>query len=184
MKNGPECFIHPGPLYGSLPISDASHRNPVANADHRHLRRTGWCEEVGNRVLHAGDDDRMIGLNLAEEHREVGAATAIAVSTVATQLHFLLAQPPSALIQPLPIYAYGFAMAIFSTVLPVFWQSAAVQRIGAARAVLIGTLGPMLTIFFGWWLLDEPLSIPQLGGAALVVGGVVLVSVRKSALER
>jgi len=112
------------------------------------------------------------------------SALAIAVSTVATQLHFLLAQPPSALIQPLPIYAYGFAMAIFSTVLPVFWQSAAVQRIGAARAVLIGTLGPMLTIFFGWWLLDEPLSIPQLGGAALVVGGVVLVSVRKSALER
>ena len=69
-------------------------------------------------------------------------------------------------------------MALFSTVLPVFWQSAAVQRIGAARTVLIGTLGPMLTIFFAWLLLTEPVSIAQLLGAGLVLAGVLLVSRR------
>jgi drug/metabolite transporter (DMT)-like permease len=104
------------------------------------------------------------------------AALAIVVSTLATQIHFLFAQPLAALRQPLPVYAYAGAMALFSTVLPVFWQAAAIQRIGAARAVLIGTLGPVLTILFGWWLLDEPLSVPQLAGAALVVAGVLMVT--------
>ena len=107
------------------------------------------------------------------------AALAIIVSTFATQLHFVLTQPFSALAQPPEVYAYAAAMALFSTVLPVFWQSAAVQRIGAARTVLIGTLGPMLTIFFAWLLLTEPVSIAQLLGAGLVLAGVLLVSRRQ-----
>ena len=107
------------------------------------------------------------------------AALAIIVSTFTTQLHFVLTQPFSALAQPLEVYAYAAAMALFSTVLPVFWQSAAVQRIGAARTVLIGTLGPMLTIFFAWLLLTEPVSIAQLLGAGLVLAGVLLVSRRQ-----
>jgi len=106
------------------------------------------------------------------------AALAIIVSTFATQLHFLASQPLSALQQPLDIYFYSAAMALFSTVLPVLWQSAAVHRIGAARTVLIGTLGPILTIFFGWLLLSEPLSAEQLLGAGLVLIGVLLVSRR------
>ncbi|MFZ4537085.1 DMT family transporter [Propionivibrio sp.] len=105
-------------------------------------------------------------------------ALAMLVSTAATQLHFFIAQPFSALIQPLPIYACGAAMALFSTVLPVFMQSAAIRRIGSAKAVLIGTLGPVLTIFFGWWLLGEPLSLYQMAGAVLVLSGVWLVSRR------
>lgn len=70
------------------------------------------------------------------------AALGLTVSTVATQIHFLVAQPFSALILPAPVYVYGAAMALFSTVLPVFWQSAAIRRIGSARAVRIGTVGP------------------------------------------
>jgi drug/metabolite transporter (DMT)-like permease len=112
--------------------------------------------------------------------RRFGAArfTALAmlVSIGATLLHFVLTQPPTAFIQPWPIYAYGLGMALFSTVLPVFMNSAAIRRIGAAKTVLIGTLGPMLTIFFSWWLLAEPFSLFQLIGAGLVLAGVLLVS--------
>lgn len=108
------------------------------------------------------------------------AALAIVVSTVATQLHFLLTQPLSALIVPAPVYLYGAAMALFSTVLPVFWQSAAIRRIGSARTVLIGTLGPMLTIFFAWLLLSEPVSLAQMIGAGLVLAGVLLVTYQKT----
>ncbi|MFZ2852508.1 MAG: DMT family transporter [Rhodocyclaceae bacterium] len=104
------------------------------------------------------------------------SALAMLVSTAATQLHFLIEQPLSALAQPLPVYAYGAGMALFSTVLPVFWQSAAIRRIGSSKAVLIGTLGPVLTIFFGWWILAEPLSLAQIAGAGLVLAGVLLVS--------
>ncbi|MBB1521316.1 DMT family transporter [Aquipseudomonas guryensis] len=107
------------------------------------------------------------------------AALAIIVSTLATQLHFVASQPLAALNQPVPVYAYAAAMAIFSTILPVFWQSAAIHRIGAARTVLIGTLGPILTIFFGWLLLREPVSLAQLLGAGLVLAGVLLVSQRR-----
>lgn len=105
-------------------------------------------------------------------------ALAMLVSTGATQLHFFATQPLTALVQPLPVYAYGAAMALFSTVLPVFMQSAAIRRIGSARAVLIGTIGPMLTIFFGWWLLAEPISLAQIAGTGLVLTGVLLVARR------
>lgn len=105
-------------------------------------------------------------------------ALAMLVSTAATLLHFIATQPLSALHQPLPIYAYAVGMALFSTVLPVFWQSAAIRHIGPEKSVLIGTLGPVLTIFFGWWLLGEPLSLAQMAGAGLVLTGVLLVSRR------
>lgn len=103
-------------------------------------------------------------------------ALAMIVSTVATHWHFLATQPLTALRQPPAVYAYGLAMAVFSTILPVFMQSAAIRRIGSAKAVLIGTLGPLLTVFLAWWLLAEPISAAQLAGAALVVAGVLLVS--------
>lgn len=109
------------------------------------------------------------------------AALAIIVSTFAAQLHFLATQPFSALQLPAEVYAYSAAMAIFSTVLPVFWQSAALRLIGTARTVLIGTLGPILTIVFAWMLLSEPASFAQLAGAGLVLAGVLLVSRGKAA---
>ena len=115
--------------------------------------------------------------------RRLGAArfTALAmlVSTLATLLHFAVSQPLQALAQPAPVYLYAVGMAVFSTVLPVFMTSAAIRRIGAARTALIGTLGPMLTIFFGYWLLAEPMSVWQMMGAGLVLAGVLLISRRK-----
>lgn len=101
-------------------------------------------------------------------------ALAMLASTAATLGHFLATLPLAALVQPLPIYGYGLAMALLCTVIPVFAQSAAIRRIGAGRAVLIGTLGPLMTIMLGWWVLNEPMSAWQMGGAVLVVAGVVL----------
>lgn len=106
-------------------------------------------------------------------------ALAMLVSTVATLLHFAVSQPLQALAQPAPVYLHAVGMAVFSTVLPVFMTSAAIRRIGAARTALIGTLGPMLTILFGYWLLAEPMSVWQMMGAGLVLAGVLLISRRK-----
>ena len=114
--------------------------------------------------------------------RRLGAArfTALAmlVSTVATLAHFAATQPLQALVQPAAVYGHALGMALLSTVLPVFMTSAAIRRIGAAPTVLIGTLGPMLTIVFSYWLLGEPLSLPQMAGAGLVLAGVLLVGRR------
>ena len=103
-------------------------------------------------------------------------ALALLVSTLATLVQFLVTQPATALVQPLPVYAYGLAMALLSTVIPVFAQTAAIRRIGSGRAALIGTIGPMITIGLGWGILGEPVSAWQLAGAALVVAGVMLAS--------
>lgn len=114
--------------------------------------------------------------------RRLGAARfsalAMLVSTVATLLHFVISQPMATLVQPVPVYLHAMGMSLFSTVLPVFMASAAIRRIGASKTALIGTLGPILTIFFGYWLLDEPLTGWQMGGAGLVLAGVMLVSKR------
>ncbi len=106
-------------------------------------------------------------------------ALCMLVSTAGTLAHFALSQPLEALILPWQVYALGVAMAVFSTILPVFMQSAAIRRIGASRSVLIGTIGPMATIFFGWWWLGESLSLHQMIGAGLVLAGVLLVSLKR-----
>jgi drug/metabolite transporter (DMT)-like permease len=103
-------------------------------------------------------------------------ALAMLVSTLATVLHFGATEPLSSLVLPWPVYGIAAAMAMVSTALPVFLQSAAIERLGAGRAALIGTIGPMLTIALGWAVLGDRVSPAQLAGAALVVAGVFQVS--------
>jgi drug/metabolite transporter (DMT)-like permease len=100
------------------------------------------------------------------------------VSSAVTLAHFLASHPLGAFVQPLPVYAWGLAMALFATIVPVFAQSAAIRRIGAGQASLFGMIGPILTIGFGWWLLGESISLAQMAGAALVVIGILIVSRR------
>jgi drug/metabolite transporter (DMT)-like permease len=88
--------------------------------------------------------------------------------------HFLATRPFSALIVPPAVYLDGLALAIFSTVLPIWLQAEAIRRVGAGTAALVGTLGPVLTIFFAWSILGEHLSTWQVAGTALVVAGVYL----------
>ncbi|MGB8301457.1 MAG: EamA family transporter [Azonexus sp.] len=43
---------------------------------------------------------------------------------------------------------------------------------------MFAMVGPLLTIGFGWWLLNESISVAQMAGAALVVAGILIVSRR------
>ena len=106
------------------------------------------------------------------------AALAMLFSSAVTLIHFLAVQPLTAFIQPLPVYGWALAMALFATVIPVFALSAAIRRIGAGPASLFGMVGPILTIGFGWWLLGERISIEQTIGATFVVLGILIVSRR------
>ena len=106
------------------------------------------------------------------------SALAMLVSSAVTLLHFATSQPLTAFIQPLPVYGWALAMAMFATVVPVFAQSAAIRSLGAGSASLFGMVGPLLTIGFGWWLLDESISLAQMAGAGLVLIGILMVSRR------
>ncbi len=106
--------------------------------------------------------------------------TGIVVSVAAGFItaHFLLTHPVSDLRQPREIYGVALALAVFSTVLPIFLTSEALKRIGANRMAIVGSIGPIITIWLGYWFLGEPITSIQLTGTALVLAGVGLVSSR------
>lgn len=108
--------------------------------------------------------------------RVSAAATSVAAVCVLGQ--FALTRPLSALDLPWPVWALSAAMALVSTVLPVWGTSEAIRRVGAGPVSLIGTLGPVITIALGAVLLGDPIGAEQIAGAVLVVGGVALVARR------
>ena len=104
---------------------------------------------------------------------------AMIVSAVCVITHFLLSAPEAGLwSHPLPVYGYAFAMAVFSTVIPSFLVSIGIKRIGASNAAIFGGIGPISTIVLANLLLDESLTVAQLWGTALVILGVVYISVQ------
>ena len=109
-------------------------------------------------------------------------AWAMLVSSLFVVAQFLLTRPLTALDVPASIHALSLTMAVFSTVLPTFLIAEAINRIGANRTSLVGSLGPVFTIWLGWWILGEPVHWIQLAGAALVLGGVTLITMKPAAV--
>jgi drug/metabolite transporter (DMT)-like permease len=103
-------------------------------------------------------------------------AYASLVASAACVLQFLVMRPWSALDLPVQVYQYAIAMAVFSTVLPVFLLSFAIHRIGSGSASLIGTVGPVSTIYMAYVFLGESISLLQIIGSALVLTGVLIIS--------
>jgi len=110
-------------------------------------------------------------------------AWAMLASTVFVFAQFALTHPLSALAVPPRVHALSLAMAVFSTVLPTWLMAEALKRIGANRAALVGSLGPVFTIALGFLLLDEPLHPIQFAGVALVLAGVWQVTNRPSVVR-
>ncbi len=106
-------------------------------------------------------------------------AWAMLASTVFVLAQFALTTPLAALDVPPRIHALSLAMAVFSTVLPTWLVAEAIRRIGANHSSLVGSMGPMFTIGLGAILLGEPTHPIQLVGAALVLAGVLLVSLKR-----
>ena len=105
-------------------------------------------------------------------------ALAMLTSALFVFAQFAATRPVSALTMPIRIHLLTLAMAVFSTVLPTYLIAEAIKRIGANRTSLVGSLGPVFTIGLGFWILGEPLHWIQLGGAALVLAGVTLVTLK------
>jgi drug/metabolite transporter (DMT)-like permease len=108
-------------------------------------------------------------------------AYALLIASALCIAQFLALRPLAALALPWQVYACAIAMALLSTVLPTFMTAEALKRIGANQVAILGALGPVSTIFFGFVGLDESMTALQLAGTALVLGGVVLVSLKPKA---
>jgi len=105
-------------------------------------------------------------------------AYAMSAASAACIAQFFLLRPLSALDVPAPVYGYSIAMAIVSTVIPVFMISESLKRIGANSVAIIGALGPVTAIVFGWLGLEEVMTPLQLAGSGLVLVGVVVISLK------
>jgi drug/metabolite transporter (DMT)-like permease len=106
-------------------------------------------------------------------------AYSMATATVPAVVQFLWLESNESLQLPGAVWAYAIVLATLSTVLPVFLQAEALRRIGANHFALIGAVGPVSVAITSALGLDEPFTWVQAVGGALVIFGVLLVSLKK-----
>ena len=102
------------------------------------------------------------------------------VATVPAVLQFAVMESPGALELPPAVWGYAIVLATVVTVLPLFLQAEALHRIGANHFALIGAVGPVSVAVTSALGLDEPFTWIQALGGALVIFGVLLVSLKRS----
>ncbi len=110
------------------------------------------------------------------------SAYATIVSCIAVLIHFALTRDLVSLQQPAQVYFLSLLMALFSTVLPVYFLSEGIRRIGSSHASMIGFIGPVMTIFLGSLLLGEQVGTTQIIGMVLVLIGVLIISIKPKTL--
>ena len=104
---------------------------------------------------------------------------AMLVACAVAMVQFLAAHDLSALALPREVYWLSLLMAVVCTVIPAWLMSEGIRRTSANHAALVGSVGPVITIYLGYRVLNEPVSAIQLVGVALVLAGVTLVSVKR-----
>jgi drug/metabolite transporter (DMT)-like permease len=102
------------------------------------------------------------------------------ISTMPAIVQFCVLESPAALELPSALWWIAAVLAIACTVLPVLLVAEALKRIGANHFALIGALGPVTTVIADFVLLDGALGAAQILGGALVISGVLLVSVKRN----
>lgn len=106
---------------------------------------------------------------------------AMSVASIAIILHFSVNNNWSALAMlDTEIWYYSIILAIFCTVIPSFFVSKAISLIGSSNLSIIASVGPITTITLAAWLLNEQIYALQLVGTAVVLIGVIYLSVTKS----
>jgi drug/metabolite transporter (DMT)-like permease len=103
------------------------------------------------------------------------------VATVPAVVQFMWMESTASLELPSPVWGYAIVLATVATVLPLFLQAEALNRIGANHFALIGAVGPVSVAVTSALGLDEPFTWVQALGGALVIFGVLLVSLKRSA---
>lgn len=106
-------------------------------------------------------------------------ALSMLVSTLCVLIHLAAVHPYTLLNLGLEVHLYSLLMAVVATVLPSLLLAAGIRRVGPGPAAVIGSAGPVSTILLASWFLDEPFTAAQALGTALVLSGVLLVSLSK-----
>lgn len=99
------------------------------------------------------------------------------IASVASGIHFFATQQLTA-IEHLPAQVYWLCllMAVIATVVPSILLSMGIARVGSNKAALVSSIGPVSTIFLAQIFLGETIGVLQLLGTALVLAGVLVIS--------
>jgi drug/metabolite transporter (DMT)-like permease len=103
-------------------------------------------------------------------------AYVLTVACIACLVQFAVTHSVAELKLPCRVYGLGIAMAVLSTVLPAFLLAAAMRRISSMHTSMIGSIGPVSTIFLAYVFLGEQVSLIQIAGSILVLAGVLMIS--------
>lgn len=106
------------------------------------------------------------------------SAYASLIATGFVIAHFLAIRPLQALVVTQEVYGLVAILAVFATVLPLWLMAEGLKRIGANQVSLVGCVGPLATMAFAWMFLDETVTLVQLSGAALVLAGVLIITLK------
>ncbi|MBE7415762.1 MAG: DMT family transporter [Deltaproteobacteria bacterium] len=102
-----------------------------------------------------------------------------AYGTTAATMAFLGTWRGQRLPEETEVWALLVALAVVSTFVPVLTLALGIRRIGASRAALVSFIGPVSTAVLAYFILGEELELVQIGGMALVIAGVLAVSLEK-----
>lgn len=80
---------------------------------------------------------------------------------------------------PAPVYGLALLMALIATVIPSFMISEGIRVIGSGNASIIGSIGPISTIVLAYIFLGERLGWLQWMGTALVIAGILVITLQK-----
>lgn len=111
-------------------------------------------------------------------------ALAMTVSCVCVVVHHMAVNGAELQHYPAEIYLLGFAMAIFSTVIPSFLVSEAIKKIGSSNFAIIGSLGPVATIVLAIIFIGEVVTIYHVMGTLVVIGGIWVLKMKKKGARR
>lgn len=100
-------------------------------------------------------------------------------------VHYALVSIDTGLVAPIlalntKVYWLVAIIAIFCTVIPSFFTTAAVVRIGADRASITAMIGPAFTSVFAVWILSEDYTWFHFAGMLLTIAGVALLDRKES----
>lgn len=108
--------------------------------------------------------------------------TCVAMCSASTAIivHFLIEHNVKDLfVQTSPAYLISFAIAIFSTVLPSFFISEAIHRIGSNSTSIIGSSGAVVTSLLAVLILGEAFTVYHVIALILVTSGIVWLGRKK-----
>lgn len=107
------------------------------------------------------------------------------LATIASVGHFGLTHSMANLLSyPAEVYWLAGGMAVVATVLPSVFMNLGIQALGSQQASMISSIGPVATIVLAYVFLGEHVSMMQGLGTALVLTGVVIISIHASEKPR